>query len=299
MKKLLSLSDNDLPQIWRIADTQSGKSQKLTLQLTVAKAGGGVVAALGGALTFGDVGFLIGSWMILIGFAAALISEIISWAVKPEKTWYEGRAVAESVKTLSWRYAIGADPFHTSLSERDADDLLRERVSSVTDELSDRITFTGENLIKTPAMSRLRKQPFAVRRDAYITGRTLEQREWYARKAKTNQNYSNFWRIVLILTEITAVILAFSRITGAWSVDYAGLLGAIIAAGTAWVGVKQFTPLASAYSVACKELSIQADKLQTVVESDWSYVAADAEEAISREHTTWLASRIGLIRPFK
>ena len=67
----------------------------------------------------------------------------------------------------------------------------------------------------------------------------------------------------------------------------------MITAGTAWVAVKQFSPLASAYAVATKELGIQASRLLTVDEKDWPLLAADAEEAISREHTTWLASRIG------
>ncbi|MFH0415717.1 NUDIX domain-containing protein [Corynebacterium sp. L4756] len=44
---------------------------------------------------------------------------------------------------------------------------------------------------------------------------------------------------------------------------------------------------------ATKELGVQASRLETVAEVDWPLVAADAEEAISREHTTWLASRTG------
>ena len=72
-----------------------------------------------------------------------------------------------------------------------------------------------------------------------------------------------------------------------------GILAAFIAAGTAWVAVKQFSPLASAYSVATKELAVQASKLEMVAEPEWSLFVADAEEAISREHTTWLASRTG------
>lgn len=75
--------------------------------------------------------------------------------------------------------------------------------------------------------------------------------------------------------------------------DLAGLMAAIIAAGGAWVGVKQFAPLAAAYSIAAMELAIQADKLKNIPESDWPVVAADAEEAISREHTMWIASRTG------
>lgn len=88
-------------------------------------------------------------------------------------------------------------------------------------------------------------------------------------------------------------MLASGRVFGKWDIDSAGLLAVTISAGTAWASVKQYSPLASAYSITTKELGIQASKLKTVREADWALVAADAEEAISREHTTWLASRTG------
>lgn len=296
MKQFLTLTHSDLPDVWRVADAESGKGQKLALRLTIAKAGGVVLAALGGAVSVGEVGVAVGAWIILVGFVAALASEVLSWIFQPERAWYEGRAVAESVKTLSWRYSVGAEPFLPTLAERDAADLLRRRVDSVVSELSEHTEFTGDNPVVTPAMNRLREQPFAVRREVYIEGRTKEQQGWYVKKAKFNRNRSRTWRVLLIFTEITAVALALAKIVGGWPIDYAGLLGAAIAAGAAWVAVKQFSPLASAYSVASKELAIQADKLRTVEEEDWASVAADAEEAISREHTTWLASRTGVIR---
>ena len=81
---------------------------------------------------------------------------------------------------------------------------------------------------------------------------------------------------------MVAVVLAAGRVFGSWSVDAAGILAAFIAAGTAWVAVKQFSPLASAYSVATKELAVQASKLEMVAEPEWSLFVADAEEAISR-----------------
>lgn len=90
-----------------------------------------------------------------------------------------------------------------------------------------------------------------------------------------------------------ALVTAALRVFGGWDVDLAGLMGALIAAGAAWLAVKQFAPLASAYSIAARELALQADRLRHVTESDWSGTVADAEEAISREHTLWLASRTG------
>lgn len=299
MKQCRTLTDRDLPDAWRIADTESARGQKLALRLTIAKAGGGLMAALGGAISLGEVGLVVGAWMILIGFVTALAGEILSWICQPERAWYDGRAVAESVKTLSWRYAIRADPFFPKLAEKEATELLRNRIDEVIGEISGKIEFTGDYPVVTPAMNRLRAEPFTIRRDAYIEGRTKEQRDWYAKKAKFNRKQARNWRVLLISTEFAAVALAVAKIVGGWSVDYAGFLGAAIAAGTAWVAVKQFSPLASAYSVASNELAIQADRLREIEEERWALDAADAEEAISREHTTWLASRTGVARTLR
>lgn len=296
MTHAANLGEAHLPGLWKDADSESTKGQKWSLRLTVAKAGGGVVAALGGAISIGDIGTTVGAWIILFGFASALVGELLSWIMRPERSWYEGRAVAESVKTLAWRYSVCADPFPPGLSGREATDLLRERIDSVTAEFPDLVNSTGEDPVVTNEMKELRSRPFKVRRDAYVSGRTSEQQRWYSEKANMNQGRSNLWRFVLIAVEVVALVLAFGKVVDGWSIDYAGLLGAFIAAGAAWVAVKQFSPLASAYSIAARELKIQASKLGAVDESEWPSVVADAEEAISREHTTWLASRTGNVR---
>lgn len=93
--------------------------------------------------------------------------------------------------------------------------------------------------------------------------------------------------------EVVSLLLAAARIFGGWEVDLAGLCAAVVASGAAWVALKQFTTLASAYSTTAAELALQASRLEVVEEVDWSVKVVDAEEAISREHTLWLASRTG------
>lgn len=293
----VGLADADLPGVWRDADTSSLSAQNLTLRLTRAKVGGGVFAALGGALTWQLGRVDLAAVMILIGFSVALGCEVTAALCKPEQKWYDGRAVAESAKTLAWRYAIGADPFPSDMPRADAHDLLRRRLSDITREVSDVVVFETSDVIVTPRMDELRTAAFPVRRDAYVDGRTIDQKKWYARKAEFNRKRGQIWRVVLVLAEVTAVMLALGKLFGNWQIDFAGLFAAFIGAGAAWVAVKQFAPLASAYSVATAELGIQANRLRSVEEERWAFVVADAEEAISREHTTWLASRTS-IRPY-
>jgi hypothetical protein len=287
------LADDSLPGIWRDADAASALGQRWALALTGAKVAGGVLAALSGILTIQAGAIDVAAWLMLIGFFVALISELASWIFQPERDWYDGRAVAESAKTLAWRYAVGADPFPATMSREVAEKLYSERMSEVADQVSERIVFGTAQATVTPRMNELRDGSFPERKSAYIEGRTLDQHRWYAGKARLNRHKANEWRLLLIVAETVAVVLAFGLVLGAWDVDFAGLLASMIAAGAAWVAVKQFSPLASAYSVATKELALQATKLRDVAEDRWAIVAADAEEAISREHTTWVASRTG------
>ncbi|MDZ7929315.1 DUF4231 domain-containing protein [Rhodococcus sp. NPDC076796] len=287
------LTDGDLPGVWREADRSSLKGQRLTLRLVRAKVCGGVFAAVGGALTWKLGHVDLAAVMILLGFAAALVSETTSWICNPERKWYDGRAVAESVKTLAWRYAVGADPFPAGMPPEDAEEEMRRRISRITQEINDVVVFETSDVVITPQMDGLRGAPFTEQRDAYVDGRTIEQKRWYAKKARYNMRQAQGWRLALTAAEILAVMLAIGKLFGGWQIDAAGLFAAIIGAGAAWVAVKQFAPLASAYSVATNELGIQAGRLRSVEADRWPVVAADAEEAISREHTTWLASRTG------
>lgn len=287
------LTDADLPGFWQDADKASGSGQRWTLRFEQMRLGGSVVAALGAVFSLRAGRLDLAAAIILGGFTLALIAELAGWARKPEEQWYDGRALAESAKTLAWRYAVGADPFRVDLDSSQAQAILRERLAKIGKEASDRITITSPGPLVTPGMQDLRDSDFEGRRSAYVTGRTEDQQQWYAKKAEVNRKRATGWRIALVSAEVIALVLAALRVFGGWDVDLAGLMAAIIAAGGAWVAVKQFSPLAAAYSMAAMELTIQADKLRTIPEHDWPLVAADAEEAISREHTMWLASRTG------
>ena len=60
----------------------------------------------------------------------------------------------------------------------------------------------------------------------------------------------------------------------------------------AWMEVKQHSELAQAYSVAEFDLSLVEERGDYVCdETTFSSFVADAENAISREHTLWIARR--------
>lgn len=287
----IDLTDRDLPGFFRDADRASLRGQRLTLLWSATRLWGAVAAALGGALSWrlGDLN--VWGCLALLGFAAALVAEIVLATQQPERDWYSGRALAESAKTLAWRYAVDAAPFFQDLASREARLLMQERLSEVAAKGKDRITLGSDEPDITAGMIALRNASFEDRRMAYLTGRIQDQKNWYVANAEKNRRRASILRILLIVGEVGAVLLAGGRAFGVWDLDVSGIFASAIAGGAAWLGLKQYSSLASAYSVAAAELNLSYGKLADTEEGDWPIAVADAEEAISREHTMWLASR--------
>ncbi len=267
--------------------------QRWTLRYAAMRLAGALVAALGGAGSISAGRLDLAAVLVLVGFAVALIAEIAAWMHSPEQAWYDGRALAESAKTLAWRYAVGADPFPMHLPDDEARDLLRLRLLETAAQSAVPIVLRSADTAITQGMQRIRSATFTERRHAYVEGRTRDQQRWYSRQAHTNLIRARLGRGALLVAEIIALILAVLRLTLDWDIDLAGLMGAAIAAGAAWTALRQYGALALAYRMAANELALQGDRLGDVPEPDWPDVVADAEEAISREHTLWVASRLG------
>lgn len=215
--------------------------------------------------------------------------------LKPETRWYEGRALAESAKTLVWRFAVCADPFPASMPTASARQLLVDRLGEVHSAAPSILIESESNTFVSDAMLRLRAQSFDERKIAYINGRTRDQQQWYSRKARFNEQWAQKLEGSVVIAQLLALTVAAIRIFGGSTIDVAGVLAAIVGAVVAWLAIRQHTTLATAYSIASAELAKQVEKLQTVKEVNWANYAADAEEAISREHTLWLASRTSSI----
>ncbi|MBD8103955.1 DUF4231 domain-containing protein [Plantibacter flavus] len=286
------LPDNALVKFFVASDKSSAKGQRSAVFAVRARLVSAVVAALAGATTV-----IIGSmdWCALaafLAFAVALMAELYLAKSAPEKRWYQARAGAESFKTLSWRFAVGADPFFIHLAHDDVVDLFRSRISDVARQISASVaTPAGDASAPTAEMLALRALPFVDRKRVYLAERTGKQRDWYVKKADENEKYARVWRTLLIAAEVVAVILAGCVAFAGWEIDAGGVLAAMIGAGAAWLSFKQHSTLRAAYALTAIELGEQVGALGRTSEENWPEAVADAEEAISREHTMWLASR--------
>jgi len=292
----VGLADDDLPAAFRAADRTAIASQARTMRWLGWQLALLVLAAIFGVIP-GDIGDLrVGPLLALVVFAVAVI---LSWRVAseaPSAEWYRGRAGAESVKTLAWRYAVCGDPFVSNLTRREVDLLFEERLSDVInglEELDWRYLGEGEEI--TDRMREVRASGLDERKRAYETGRLRDQQAWYARKSEFNRRRSEQWGWAAVGATVIGFIGAVLRIPTDWGVDVdlLGIAATFAAAVAAWTQSKQFRVLTTSYAVTAHELAtIISIRLPLVEkEEDWAGFVREAESAISREHSLWLARR--------
>ncbi|GAB2830932.1 DUF4231 domain-containing protein [Lentzea nigeriaca] len=284
------MDDQHLPGFYHDAEEASRSGQRATLLLSRVRLLGAVVAAVGGAFKWKVGGGVdVWAWVALIGFLIALFGEFLLWVMHPELKWNAGRAVAERVKSLGWRYAVAGDPF--PLTSPDARGDLEKAVIDAAAEHRGTLLLTGDNPAGEVVMTGLRDKPFPERRTAYCDNRVRRQLDWYHDKAASNEIRANVARVLLFAGEFIAILFAILRITGAWDVDLSGVMAAAVAGGAAWIGLRQYENLKVAYSAAAGELAGMHKRLLRTDESDWPTTVAEAEAVISTEHAAWLASR--------
>jgi hypothetical protein len=294
---------DDLPAVFRAADEATAVAQHQVVRRTQLQ-----IAALIGAAAIGSLGSfrpdpgsrwasIVGSDATWIGIAAAGL--LLGGAFirlqglgEFEKRWYEGRALAESAKTLAWRYAVGAVPFR--LDQADADQLFVTRIRAIitdSDNVILRSSIRVDTSEITPAMRALRAAPLGERRETYRIGRIDDQMFWYRTKAHFNEKRSGQWSTIALFFEAAGI---FSAVLLAAKVVDFNLLGVVptVASGIiAWVKLRQHATLARAYSLTAFELSAVASLIDSIAtEDDWARFVEDAEGAISRESTMWAAS---------
>lgn len=288
------LTDADLPGLFAAADVSSLRGQRdyvnaVRLRLLLV-----IGAALTGVLTW-KVGANHVDFAALgtaVALAATASVELYLKSTKPEELWYDGRALAESAKSLAWRFSVGGIPFAKESDDEPTERRFIDQIDKLLLEAPTTAVSPLQRTVVTGQMRRLRAGDLATRRAAYLTARIGDQHTWYRNRAQRNGLLARRWRLSLLTIEVIGICAALGKAVGYITFDLAGVVAAIIAAGAAWIGLKQHSTLARAYTFAANELAIAAHRLERVDdEENWAKEVADSEEAISREHTMWRASR--------
>ena len=288
-------SHRPYPALFHAADEASASAQRWFLRLSACRLWALVIVA--GIAAFAGPFGQLAAVIALAPISLAVICEVILLVKRPEQLWHQSRAVAESAKSLAWRYQVGGRPIGLRMTQEEADLELTERLRNILKEYRELELPPAHQDQVTRQMRTLRSLPLKERIWAYGKDRIGDQRAWYAEKSDWNRRRASQFQIGLIVIELaafaTAIVVAMSGTTiAAYS-----LLSALAIAGVGWLQIKQFRSIANSYALASHELAAISSTIGSInSETDWEEFVDRAEEAISREHTLWLASNAHLHR---
>ncbi len=148
------------------------------------------------------------------------------------------------------------------------------------------------------SMITMRGRTFDNQQSAYASGRIDDQVRWYADKAQNNTRRLHQFMTATIILELVGVLGAVLRLVGAVDFDLLGVIAAIIAGLASWAQTRQYGSISRAYSIASHELMTIKSDIRHKQPNEWPRFIDESEDAISREHTLWRASRgvLGLPR---
>lgn len=289
----LKLKHEDFPALFQSADHASLTAQSsyyLALKSYLFLL---VVAAL---ISFYYPVDLIGALASALLFLITLCILIWLKVQKPEDTWYNGRAVAESVKTRTWRWVMKAEPYDNNTPEEQSRKEFLMDLKSILDQnrsLSAHFQAdkTNDEAI-SHQMSSIRSLPFEERLAIYKNERVKNQADWYAKKSLFNKRRANQWFVVSVVLHALAIALLLYRI----SEPTLSLPIEIVATGASailtWLQAKKHNELNSSYSLAAHEIVLIKGEAESV-DSDkaLSNFVVSSESAFSREHTQWSARK--------
>lgn len=292
-----SLNNNDLPALYRSADTASFKGQRAYLLVLKVGLGLQVLAVTISLLPKGNCGSFI-AIVAAVAFGLSLLLTIILKSMHYERTWYGGRAAAESAKTSAWRYAVCAEPYQRQLDERSADELF---LRSLNDVIQQRKSLAGaiggalQGAQISDKMRAIRARSMADRLSIYLNGRISSQRHWYATKAEHSRRAMECLFFCSIGAQAFTLVFAVIRVTKPDFPNVTSIFSVAATSFLAWLQAKKYQELAQSYAVAANELGLILERGRHVSsETELSTFVGDAESAISREHTLWVSRRDSL-----
>ncbi|MCF8036141.1 MAG: DUF4231 domain-containing protein [Desulfobacteraceae bacterium] len=287
------MEKRNYPALYLDADKASNNAQSKYLNLVRAEYALLFLAAVLGlqwsSSTYYDIGYAL-------VFVLAATMLLIRSFKKPEQTWYRCRALAESVKTSTWRYMMRADPFLDAeyIQEPRAEfrNYLRE-ILKANREVGDALASgsSAEDQV-THAMDEIRKKNIDQRKQYYKEHRIQEQRAWYNRRANDNKRAFKRWVLSTVSVYIVAILSVLIRIgQPSWGQQVPTDPLIVLAASlVGWIQIRKFSELASSYTLTAHEIGITFGRLDEVqTEDELSEFVNESELAFSREHTQWVA----------
>lgn len=291
----ININDNDLPGLYQSANYSSIIEQRkffygVGWYLVLL-----IVAALFNFFSDGEPEPIL-KIISTVLFLATL--SIIIWlrVSRPDDIWYNGRAVAESVKTRSWRWMMRAEPY---VDSEKLEIMRRHFVNDLKTILKQNESLIGKLGIDasiddpiTVKMIEVRKLALQERFELYRRERITNQALWYTKKSKYNKKRAGFWFWTTVVLHAIAIVLLLINI---YQADLKLPIEVIAVAASSvftWLQAKKHNELSSSYSLTAHEIILIKSET-TIIESEeeFSEYIMNCENAFSREHTQWFARK--------
>jgi len=209
--------------------------------------------------------------IVTVLFTLGLILQLYVSLAQLDRKWYTYRSIAESMATLCWQYAVGAEDF--PVSDANAERTLRDRlgeIESATPQLPHHSTWSDTMDASIPAsMTALRGRPWTERRDTYLKERLSPELAGYIREGRFNARMDEVFTAGVIAIQLLGIGLALWLLGQHFTTDEVGvafiaLLAVLTSSFLAWNQAHQYSEAAPPYQIAARELG----KIKTEIESE-------------------------------
>ncbi len=281
------------PLLFKIADTKSKKSQNIFIRLNIFILLLLILSSVSSIYTTVPKNITTFSTICLI---LSTLFNIYILFFRPEKSWYEGRAIAESVKTLTWKFITNTKPFKISLQQEKAEQIFNENLKKIIGQRRDFYILIGQNYpdgnMISDEMISIRNCSFEERKKKYVEDRIQDQNNLYSYKTKQNALNKNISLGLIIGFQIVAIFVFIFEKNLFINYSFTSILITMTSVFMTWLQLKRFQELTDAYGITATELKFIKEKSKFILDDNQleKYVD-DTETAISREHTLWLARR--------
>jgi hypothetical protein len=288
----IEFTESDYPGLYQCADMASKESQKFYYGILISYLISLIIISIIPLFNLS-----LNSKNLLLALLFIISLALMIWLVvkKPEESWYNGRAVAESVKTRTWRWMMKADPYNNE-SEDSSNRLFINDLKEILKQNEKLGELLGnESALSEPLsekMRMIRGSGVKERLDYYIKNRIFDQSNWYMKQTILNKNKSKFWFIVLVSIHFLAIVFLLYQLMDSTKIFPIELLTVCAGVVISWVQTKRYRQLAAAYSLTVHEIAlIKYESSNINREIELSEFVLNSENAFSREHTQWVARK--------
>jgi hypothetical protein len=288
------LREEELSGLFQPADVLAVRSQRQFVRSMRARYALLVAAACAGTFSFRlDDGADLVAVLGAVCFGGSLLLRVYLGYRDSELTWLRSRSVAESVRSESWRYAVGADPYPEDLTPEQA---RRVFLSRQRDEIADlgAAAVAGNTAMAyvTDAMTALRRAAAPERRTAYLDGRVADQMTWYARKSARHQRLAERWFMAMLLAEAAGLSAGVLKAADLLDLDLLGVFAALAAAFGAWNQMRQHRRTAAVYGGTASRLAtLEALGREGLDDDEWAPFVDRVESILAEEAASWQSLR--------